>query len=217
MHKLVAFFLPKETRFFDMLSEQSETVLKTSKEFHQFLKNYNTLSSQSRVRIIRKIGRLEIAGDRQSGEIIELLNNSLVTPYDREDIHSLTVLLDDILDLLDQAARKMLLYKMDSLPIAASKQADSLLELARVTHAAINRLHKLQEVKKHCAELYALENKGDSLYEDAISQLFEGFSSNNNSVLDVIKFKELFEDLENVFDKGKDLADAIQAIVVKHG
>lgn len=217
MNRLVSFFLPKETEFFVLLEKQSSTIQKASSEFYGFVKNFSSLNEQQRTRIIRRIGKLEGVGDRQSQEIIDLLHKSLVTPYDREDIHELTMRLDDVLDLLDSTSRKLILYKVRRVPQSMLKQADLVRELTKTVYAAVCDLNQLERLKHHCEELYRIEHQGDALYEDSLSRLFDGFETNGETVLDVIKFRDLYGQLENIFDTGKHVADTIRTIVVKHG
>jgi predicted phosphate transport protein (TIGR00153 family) len=217
MNRLVSFFLPKETEFFVLLEKQSSTILKASKEFHDFVKGFSSLDEQQRARFIRRIGKLESLGDQQSQEIVDLLHKSLVTPYDREDIHELTVRLDDVIDLLDSTTRKLLLYKVRRIPHSMLKQADLVQEMTKTLHAAMRDLNHLEKLKPHCDSLLAIEHRGDVLYEDSLSRLFDGFETNGETVLDVIKFRDLHGQLENIFDTGKRLAETIRTIVVKHG
>lgn len=217
MNRLINFFLPKEERFFELFSLQSRILVKASDEFLELVKNYSSLPEQQREQSIRRLRKLEQKGDRQSAEIIELLNKTLIAPYDREDIHALTVTLDDMLDLLDETARKLLLYKTARIPVPMRKQAEVLHELVKKTDQTIHHLHRLDLVKKHCEDLYSLEHRGDEIFENAISGLFNGSETDQADILNVIKFKDLYECLESVFDKGKDLSDTVSAIVVKHG
>ena len=217
MNNIIGFFLPKETKFFELLEKQSLTVLDSSEEFHSFMKNYNSITEKKRAASLASITKLENKGDRQTYEIIGLLDKSLITPFDREDIHSIAVALDDILDIIDGTARKFLLYKIKKVPKRLMKQADLIKEMVKKINSTMEHLHNLNEAKKHCEELYAIENKGDTLYEESISELFDGLEKNKTQVCEVIKLKDIYEGLEDAFDKGKDLADTIQEIVVKHG
>ncbi|MBI4044585.1 MAG: DUF47 family protein [Candidatus Diapherotrites archaeon] len=218
MGRILGFFLPKEPRFFELFQKQSQTLLDASREFHFFLKKYNSLENGKKTQIIRRLGKLESLGDTQSREIIELLHESLVTPYDREDVHTLTVLLDDILDSIDGTSRKMVMYRIHRIPKTLSGQADTFLEMAETINSAIANLESLEEAQKMCTKIYALEHKADKLYEDSISHLFNGgFKEKEKAVIEVIKFKDIYEEMENAFDKGKTLADIVQTIVVKHG
>jgi hypothetical protein len=217
MNNIIGFFLPKETKFFELLEKQSETVLEASDEFHSFMKNYNSMNEKKRAASLASITKLENKGDRQTYEIIGLLDKSLITPFDREDIHSIAVALDDVLDIIDGTARKFQLYKIKKVPKRLMKQADLVKEMVKKINSTMKHLYNLNEAKKHCEELYGIENKGDALYEESISELFDGLEKNKSMVCDVIKLKDIYEGLEDAFDKGKDLADIIQEIVVKHG
>ena len=216
MHRIVNFFIPRETKFFDLLSRQSETVVETAHEFAKLVKKYDSLSEQKRAQRVTRIRKLESRGDTQSGEILDLLNKSLVTPFDREDIHALTVALDDMVDILDESTHRLVLYKVKQTPLLLQKQADVLFDMAQSVQQAIQDLPRLATLKGHCRELYRFEHKGDEMYETAMTELFD-VQAQNHQVLEIIKFKDLYEDIEAIFNKGKDLADIIQSIVVKHG
>lgn len=217
MNKLIAFFVPKETEFFVLLENQSQTVLESGRVFSELISNYNKWPDAKRHHALLQIKKLESKGDDQSGEILELLNKTLITPYDREDIHALTVALDDLIDLIDETSRKLMLYKIQKVPLLLVQHADLLYDMLKTAHLAIKHLPKLEQAKKYCSELYHWEHQGDRLFEKSISELFDGKNAKSQNVIDIIKFKDLTEDLENAFDKGKDLADTIQQIVVKHG
>lgn len=212
MKGILGFLIPTEVKFFDLLKKQSENVLAASEEFSNFVKTYNKLSSAARTKIVHRIKTLENKGDSQTYEIIETLNRCLVTPFDREDIHELTVALDDVLDLMDSTSRKLLLYKIKKVSPVMVKQAELLHELVRKIHSAVGHLHSLKEIKQICEQIYSIENKADVLYEDAISDLFE----NGADAREIIKFKDIHSALEDIFDRGKRIADTLQTIVVKH-
>lgn len=215
MHRIINFFLPKEPKFFQLLEKQSQTAVDSSKEFFELLKKYDQMTQKNAIQKINKIKKLEEKADQQTCEIIELLNRSLMTPYDREDIHAFTVTTDDLIDLIDRAARKIRLYKVEKIPPLMQKQAATMQKMIEKTHSAAQSLHNLEELKKICEEIYKLENEGDDLFETAISELFN--NAQEKDVAYIIKFKDLYENIEEVFDKGKDLADITQTIVVKHG
>lgn len=216
MNRLIQFLSPREHRFFELLAKQSATVEKASDQFSELLENYAKLSAPKRESIVREIRKLEIEGDEQSGAVIELLNKTLVTPYDREDIHALTVVLDDLLDLLDEIAHQLILYRVDRLPPHLIAQARAARDVVVIVRRACHQLEKLEELKRRCRELYRLEHEGDRLFERAIGDLFLN-AGKKNGVMELVKYKDLYEHVEKLFNKGKDFADTLQSIVVKHG
>lgn len=212
MRRLLGFFIPTEIKFFELLERQSANVLGASSEFSSFLANYNKSSVDSKRKSMHKIRELERKGDRHSYEIIEILNKSLVTPFDREDIHQMAVLLDDVLDLIDGSSRKFILFKVKKIPPLMAKQCRLMHQMVEKIHSATKKLEKLNEVKEYCSQIYLIESSADELYEDAISELFE----KNGNAIETIKLKEIYETIEEVFDKCKEIADAMQEIIVKH-
>src|SRR3989338_6042975 len=134
MNPIIGFFLPKETEFFSMLEKQSSTILEAYNEFQAFIQNYPSLSEQQRLHAIGRIGKLEGIGDAQTRDITDLLHKSLITPYDREDIHAITVVL----------------YNIRRIPSPMFKQVALLLELVQAIHSTVLELHALDKMKGHC-------------------------------------------------------------------
>ena len=116
MKRVLNFFLPHERRFFEMLASQAEVAKEASEEFSAFVLHFNGSSTEKRQKAAKKIKEIESEGDLITHEIIEGIHKSFVTPIDREDIHQLAVLIDDLIDIINEAAQFLLLYRLEEIP-----------------------------------------------------------------------------------------------------
>ena len=160
----------------------------------------------------RRIKDAEHACDEVMHSITTKLNKSFITPFDREDIYSLSISLDDVCDYIDASARSIMMYDIH-------RTTEYSRNLARVIHseaveikAAVGMLHKPDGINKHFIEIHRLENEADDIYFKAMADLFK----NSSNPLNVIKWKELYDTLENATDKCETVANIIESIVLKH-
>ena len=171
----------------------------------------NYPSAQAKVQQIRD---LEHAGDAITHEVVRRLNTTFVTPIDREDIYALASCLDDVLDLIDAVADRLLLYKIKTPTDGCIAMGKIIVKTAEETDRAVRCLRTLsQEYRKHSIEVNRLENEADRLLRDELAALFEGVTD----AIEIIKWKELYETMEAVTDRCEDVADLLENIVVKHG
>lgn len=196
-----------DATFFDLFESMAEKVKQGADELLDLLANYDDLD--------RKAGRVldtEHEGDEITHEIIRRLNTTFVTPFDREDIHVLASSLDDVLDHIEAAAEQLQLYRIDApLPQMVS-QATTLAQAAAKTAEAMPRLRKMKDLEDYWVEINRLENEGDRSYRRTIAQLFSG----NYKAMDVLKFKEIIEEIEQGLDRLEDVANTIESISLKH-
>lgn len=211
-HKLLHLFLPKEDRFFKMLKLQAENVLECGNLFKKFIEEYDNLSIEERNKRILEIRKIENKGDNITHDIIESLYKSFITPLDKEDIHQMAVLLDDVVDLIDAAAKRFILFNIKETDRYIKEMTKIIWESTKEISNAVSNLNKLELTKKHCIQLHALENESDSAYYKGISYLFH----NHKDPVHIIKHKAVYDLLEDVNDKAEDVAIVIQGIVVKH-
>ena len=161
---------------------------------------------------ISRIKELEHVGDRFTHDVIDLLNRSFVTPFDRDDIYQLASALDDVCDHVDEAADKLVLYGIVSVPEVARRQADVIVRAAHKLDEAINMLDGFRDSKPHLIELRSLEDEGDRLVRGGIGDLFRSGAD----PLDVLRWKDIHERLEEAVDAVENAADVLEAIVVKN-
>lgn len=199
--------VPQDRSFFDMFEQLADTVAQGAEELLDLLKNYSDLD-----RRVGKVLDLEHEGDEITHQIIKLLNTSFVTPFDREDIHHLASSLDDVLDAIEAAAEYLQLHKIEH-PLPQMVQlTETLAEAARKTSDAMPRLRKMRDLETYWIEINRLENEGDRFYRRTIAELFSG----DYKAMDVLKWKEIIEQIEGAIDRLEDVANTVESISLKH-
>ena len=162
----------------------------------------------------KEIYEAEQEGDMLTHEIMRKLNKTFLTPVDREDIHSLANNVDDVIDLVWAVADRTVLFKLDSAPPEAVELCKTLLETTEYISKAVGCLKdkKYSYIQEYCIEINSLENKGDRIFREALVQLFD----NIKDPILVIKWKEVYEHLEEAHDTCEDVANILESIVLKH-
>lgn len=184
--------------------------MKAAKEFADLLENYKDVS----IRVAR-ITELEHQGDAITHQVMKQLHRSFLTPIDREDIALLSERLDSVMDFIEDAANSMLLYRIEQPTKRARELAIILLSITKELAQAMPYLRKhsqMRQILGHCVEVNRLENEADAITRLALAELFEGAS-----LADVIKWREIYEHMENAADRGEDVANVLEAVVLKHG
>ena len=199
--------VPRETKFFDMFAEMTSNLMDGANVLKGLFHNY----SYGPV-AVQKIKDIEHKGDDMTHAVVIKLNQTFITPFDREDIHQLASALDDVLDFINSAADRLLMYKIDYAPNAALKLADVILRQSDELSKAVNLLEKNQQkVLEHCVEVNRLENEADTITRDAIGRLFQ----EEKDPIQLIKIKELLEVLETATDKAEDAANVLETVILK--
>jgi len=160
----------------------------------------------------KRIKDVEHECDQIMHEITTKLNKSFITPFDREDIYHLSVALDDICDYIDAGARAIVMYDINEFNDHARSLARVICELATEINAAVGLLKSPNGMNAHIVEIHRLENEADDIYFRAIGELFRSGSD----PISLIKWKELYEILENATDRCESVANIIESIVLKH-
>ncbi len=198
----------RDDKFFKIFNEMSLHILKAAELLTQMVKNpAGDLQAQS-----SSIKELEHKGDDLTHRVIEELNKTFITPIDREDIHDLSTALDDVLDLVDSTAVRIVLFKIKDPISQAPEMATILLNQVKVIQAAVSRLQDNDHVVERCIEINSLENDADRLFQIAIERLF----AEVKDPIDVIKRKEIIECIETATDKAEDVANVLETIIVKN-
>lgn len=202
-------FLPRETKFFDMFERSAQNLLKGAYILKDLANDFTTLTENA-----AKLERLEHDSDQITHEIMERLNKTFVTPIDREDIHELTAALDDVMDFIEAATERMILYKIKAATPEMKRIADVIFRQAEEINKVMPRLKDLKHahVMEHCIEINRLENEGDRILREAVANLFD----NRTDPLEVIKWRDIYDYLETATDKCEDVAVIIEGIVLKH-
>lgn len=201
--------LPREMKFFDLFDEAVEVLVRASGKFLAMVSEFNRLSERS-----VELRREEHACDEVIERIIKALDLSFITPFDREDIHTLASLLDDVLDNMEETAHRFVVFRIERPTAEAVVLAriiqDCCSHLAEAIHL-LRSLKNAEEIQKHLREISRLENEADNVYRDSDSALF----ANPPDILLLIKWRELYGWLEETVDACKDVAHVISEIVIK--
>lgn len=199
--------LPRDENFFDLFEQQAGLIVSASRVLEELTLDYP--SAQAKVQQIRD---LEHAGDAVTHEVVRRLNTTFVTPIDREDIYALASRLDDVLDLIDAVADRLLIYKIKNPTDGCLAMAKIIVKTTEETDRAVRCLRTLSPLyQKHSIEVNRLENEADRLLRDELAALFEG----GTDAIEVIKWKELYETMEAVTDRCEDVLNVIEGITLK--
>jgi predicted phosphate transport protein (TIGR00153 family) len=164
---------------------------------------------------VQQIKALENDGDRITHETIDALNKTFITPIDREDIHALITTLDDVLDLIDAAAHRLMLYRITRPTpelVAIAVQLVKPVETIKEALLLLDNMKNARKILDLCVEVNRLENEADSLHRIAIGNLFD----HEKDPISVMKLKEIYENLEHATDRCEDVANVIEGIVIKN-
>ncbi len=211
LNSIFQFFVPKDKKFFPLFEEASSNLVQLASILHEAV----NLPLKERDILFLKIDELE-----QKGEDITRLTNlelsrNFITPFDREDIHSLITSIDRVADNLHGASSRMKLYQVAKITKSIRKLTEINLEACQNIDVAVKELRNLQKMKNitdACSKINKLEAKSDDVYNKAVSELFE----NETDVKNIIKYKEVLSVLETATDKCKGVAGVLESISVKH-
>ncbi len=198
--------IPREEKFFDLFEQQGANIMAAARALEELVLDYGSAKAKA-----EQIKDLEHAGDTLTHELVKRLNTTFVTPIDREDIYALASRLDDVLDLIDAVADRLLIYKITKPTVGSVDMAKVIVKTAEATDRAVRCLRTLSPYyHKHCVEVNRLENEADRLLRDLLAALFEGVDP-----VEIIKWKELYETMESVTDRCEDVVNVIEGIVLK--
>src|SRR6266571_6794826 len=200
--------LPREEEFFDLFVE----VATRSTLAAQHLRELFDAPPDRRIAHVEAIKRLEHEADQVTHEVVNRLDRTFITPLDREDIHQLASDLDDVMDAMDGTARRAQIFRLGTAPPGVLRLVDVLERMMGVLAEAVGRLKKGDDVIKYCVEAKQLEEEGDSIYHEALGQLFE----KERDAIELIKWKEIYDNLEGTLDQAEDVANVVESITIKH-
>tara|TARA_B100000315_G_scaffold204540_1_gene197959 strand:+ start:677 stop:1312 length:636 start_codon:yes stop_codon:yes gene_type:complete len=205
---LKEWLIPQDKFFFELLENQSKLVLKGANSLHDLLTIYKDIGMKR-----QNIKDLEHDGDEVVHEIQDRLSRTFITPIDREDIDALSCLYDDILDYTYTIANKLYAYGIDEIPPPMITFGEIILKSVIALNKAFNNMRKLdlEKIEKHNIEVHFLENEGDELLNKTVAELFK-----QKDIIVIIKYKELYEDLEQLTDICEDVSNLLRDIVLKH-
>ena len=200
--------LPREDEYFVFFSQITEKIREASNILVDMLED----GSENFEAYTKRIKDAEHACDELTHQITIKLNKSFITPFDREDIFTLSVALDDVCDYIDAGARAIVMYDINEINDHAKGLAAIIRSLATEINSAVSLLKKPNGMNQHIVEIHRLENEADEIYFRAIGELFH----QQTDPIKLIKWKELYEILENATDRCESVANIIESIVLKH-
>ena len=200
---------PKNERFFDLFEESARNFVTAAGLLKELMDRCDAVEE-----MIRQITELEHHGDTITHLIMAELHGTFVTPIDREDIAQLAQRMDDVMDSIDAAAMRMMLYDITKPTKRAKELADILVRVTSETSKAIPRLRRsseLSHMREHCIEINRLENEADDVRRSALAELFR----DRVELAEVIKWREIYEHMENAVDRCEDIADILEGVMIK--
>jgi uncharacterized protein len=202
--------VPQNQKFFDLFEDDAKNLVAGAKQLREMLDHWDQAH-----RLVKKLESFEHEGDRITHELMAELNRTFVTPLDREDIHALASSMDTVMDMIEAAADIMVLYGVEQPTQPAKLLADIIVDSAEEILQAISLLrsrHNIKDILPHCVEINRLENEADEVRKSVLAALFR----EEKDVISLIKWKEIYELLEAATDESEDVADVLQAIVMKN-
>ena len=202
--------MPTEGKFFELFNQHAELCVKGAKEMVALMTNFDDLEIR-----VHAIESIEKQADKITYAAIDMLHKTFITPIDRDDIHKLITRMDDILDLLEDAAQTISLYDIKAITPEAKRLAELCLACAEKVKSAVALLHNMDnstKILEICAEIDRLESDADHVMRAAMSKLFR----DEPDVRTLIKLKAIYEILETVTDRCEDVANIIEGIIVEN-
>jgi len=206
----VRWFLPKSDDFLKLFDEASANIVLGVTMFREMVGDPAELASK-----VERLKEIEHEGDRLTHVTLGKLNSSFITPFDREDIHALISRMDDILDSVDAASQRLVLYRITEVPprlLAISDLIVTSAEHVRRAVAFLQDRRKHAEAMTACVEINRIENEADALHREALADLFDNYA--HDAIL-VIKLKEIYSMLEEATDRCEDVANVVESIIIK--
>jgi predicted phosphate transport protein (TIGR00153 family) len=206
--------IPRQAKFFEMFRRSAGNILQGAEALVDLLANYTELE-----RKVRRVKDIEHVGDEITHEIFNALNQSFVTPFDRDDIGNLTTALDDVLDEIEEASKRLHVYRIPEPTPLCSGFATIILDQARVIAQLVPRLEDMRDqgaIREGMVELHRLENEADDLMVEALSSLYTGVSE-VSQLIAAVQWKDIYEVLEGATDRAERVGVVVETILVKNG
>jgi predicted phosphate transport protein (TIGR00153 family) len=211
-NSIFSFFIPKDKAFFPLFEQATANVVRMAE---MLLESVNTKDEEKRAELNKEIDKLEHVGDQLSHSIFTELSKNFITPFDREDIHSLTSAIDDVADYIHGTAHRITMYKVVEITEPIIKLSELTLYAAQELQKAVNELRNLKSIRNitdALVRINSIENQADYVFDKAVADLFEF----EKDALTVMKLKEILANLETATDKAEDAANVIESIIIKY-
>ena len=200
--------LPREEQYFTLFAQMTSYINDAAKTLVEMLSQRDGDYQE----YVQRIKSIEHACDDLTHSVATRLNQSFITPFDREDIYMMSKALDDVVDLIDGAARSVVMYDIHETTEAAKQLAGIIQRMAVQLNEIVSVLQKPKGVTERLVEIHRLENEGDDIYQRAVGALFH----ENRDPLEVIKWKDVYEKLEDTIDRSENVANIIEGVIIKH-
>lgn len=204
------FLLPKEYSFFDLFDSMANLIVEAATHFSKLMADFKVTDTE-----VDKMKDIEHRGDEVISQVMNQLNKTFITPFDREDIHSLAKELDDIIDMLYTITKRLRVYKILSPDRNLTEFARVIEMSVKCVAQAVRGLRDMKDrkaIQKSCVEVNNLENLGDKMRDDMLGELFEKYATDPVAV---IKWKEIYQETETVLDVCEDAVHVVESILVK--
>ncbi len=212
VNSFIQFFVPKDKKFFPLFEQASQNLIELGSTLVEAV---NTDDLEKRKILIKKIETLEHKGDDITHQIFLELSKNFITPFDREDIHSLASALDDIADYIHGSANRIELYNISEITEPIKQLADLIykasIDLGKAV-AELNTLKNVRAIADACVRINSIENQADDIFDKAVANLFDY----EQNAINLIKYKEVLSALETATDKCEDAANVLETILVKN-
>jgi predicted phosphate transport protein (TIGR00153 family) len=199
--------LPKKSEFFVLFEQHAQNAVEAAEALEKLFADFTEVENK-----VRDIHAIEHYGDKLNHEIVRHLNETFVTPLDREDIVGLGTKIDDITDVCYDVAELVQLFKVTKIRPAARRQAQVLVTAAREVLTMLAQLEGLRALEPHWIKIHTLENEGDQIWREAVGELFAG----SDDAIEIVKWKDIHSLVEVAIDRCEDVANIVETIVVKH-
>ena len=203
-------FMPKEENFFELFERAANNAHEGAIHLLDFLEKFDDIVGRA-----KRIKDIEHAGDQITHEVIDRLNSTFITPMDREDIHELACRLDDIIDLIDTAVNRMVAYKIDRATPEARDMARCLKHATQLITEAVPLLRDMKNgkaINQKCIAIQTQENEADRVMHAGLASLFD----RTHDAIEIIKWKDIYEEIESATDRCEDVANVLDSIVLKN-
>jgi uncharacterized protein len=199
--------LPRDERYFERFNDMARRIHESARILDIFFRGESPVGT-----VADQIKRLEHECDEISHEILRRIDRTFITPIDREDIHQLAVRLDDVIDLIDGTIRRIGLFKITEPTPESRSLSKTIVEITGEMVEAVSALRGQKGVVEHCIRMKKLENQGDVAFQEAIASLF----SNEMPAVELIKWKDIYENMEGCIDQCEAVAHVLESVVLKH-
>ena len=201
-------FLPREEQYFTLFAQMTSYINDAARTLVEMLAHRDGDYQE----YVQRIKSIEHACDDLTHSVSTRLNQSFITPFDREDIYMMSKALDDVVDLIDGAARAVVMYDIHEVTEPAKQLAGVIQRMAMQLNEVVSILQKPKGVTERLVELHRLENEGDDIYHRAVAALFH----ERGDPLEVLKWKDVYEKLEAAIDRCENVANIIEGVIIKH-